>query len=155
MLSQKVAVKQSLRHLFVLSEGLRKIRELRRAQKRTQEELATALGVTSQAVSRWEAGGSYPDMEIIPSIANYFGISIDELFGYESERDRKIESIIKRIDSFGIKARGDDDWVDECVAILREGLAEFPGNEKLLITLAETLSEAGWRRHKEWVYYDE
>ena len=57
-----------------------KIRELRRQNGRTQEALADALGVTSQAVSRWESGGSYPDMEIIPSIANYFGISIDELF---------------------------------------------------------------------------
>jgi len=132
-----------------------KIRELRHRDSRTQEMLADALGVTSQAISRWEANGGYPDMEIIPAIANYFGVSIDELFGYESERDQKIESIIKRIDSFGIRARGDDEWVDECLTILREGLAEFPGNEKLLITLAETLSEAGWRRHNEWVYYDE
>ncbi len=132
-----------------------KIRELRHRDGRTQEMLADALGVTSQAISRWEANGGYPDMEMIPSIANYFGVSIDELFGYENDRERKIGSIIEKIDSFGIKSRGDDGWVDECVSILREGLAEFPGNEKLLITLAETLSEAGWRRHKEWVYYDE
>ena len=132
-----------------------KIRELRHRDERTQEMLADALGVTSQAVSRWEANGGYPDMEIIPSIANYFGVSIDELFGYENDRERKIESIIKHIDSFGIKARGDDDWVDECVAILREGLAEFPGNEKLLITLAETLWQAGWRRHGEYGGYGE
>ncbi len=132
-----------------------KIRELRRRDNRTQESMATALGVTSQAVSRWEANGSYPDMEIIPSIANYFGITIDELFGYQNDRDRKINEIIETVDSFNIKSRGDDKWVDECLSILREGLAEFPLNEKLLITLADTLSEAGWRRHKEWVYYDE
>ena len=53
-----------------------KIRELRRRDNRTQEMLAEALGVTSQAVSRWESGGSYPDMNLIPSIANYFGITI-------------------------------------------------------------------------------
>ncbi|MBR7032801.1 MAG: helix-turn-helix transcriptional regulator [Clostridia bacterium] len=132
-----------------------KIRELRHRDGRTQEALADALGVTSQAISRWEANGGYPDMEMIPAIANYFGVSIDELFGYENDRERKIGTIIEKIDSFGIKSRGDDGWVDECVSILREGLAEFPGNERLLITLAETLSEAGWRRHKEWVYYDE
>ena len=45
--------------------------------------------------------------------------------------------------------------MDDCLAVIREGLIEFPQNERLLITLAETLSEAGWRRHKEWVYYDE
>ncbi|MBQ4121261.1 MAG: helix-turn-helix transcriptional regulator, partial [Clostridia bacterium] len=99
-----------------------KIRELRRRDGRTQEALAEALGVTSQAVSRWEAGGGYPDMEMIPSIANYFGISIDELFGYNNDRENKITAIINRVDSFGIQSRGDDEWVDECLAILREGL---------------------------------
>ena len=40
-------------------------------------------------------------------------------------------------------------FLDDCLAVIREGLVEFPRNERLLITLAETLSEAGWRRHKE------
>ncbi len=132
-----------------------KIRELRRRDGRTQEALAEAIGVTSQAVSRWEANGGYPDMEMIPSIANYFGITIDELFGYHNDRESKIDSIINKINSFGIKSRGDDEWVDDCLSILREGLAEFPQNERLLITLADTLSEAGWRRHKEWLFYDD
>ena len=132
-----------------------KIRELRHRDGRTQEALAEAIGVTSQAVSRWEANGGYPDMEMIPAIANYFGITIDELFGYHNDRDTKIDRIIKKVDSFGIQSRGDGDWIDECLSILREGLAEFPQNERLLITLADTLSEAGWRRHQEWLYYDE
>ena len=132
-----------------------KIHELRKVKGVTQETLASALGITGQAISRWEAGGSYPDMEMIPTIANYFGISIDELFGYKSDREIKINAIIEKIDSYHIRSRGDDKWVDECLAIIREGLIEFPQNEKLLITLAETLSEAGWRRHKEWVYYND
>lgn len=132
-----------------------KIRELRRRDGRTQEALADAIGVTSQAVSRWESGGSYPDMELMPSIANYFGVTIDELFGYHNDRENKIDAIIKRIQAFDIKHDGDDGWVDECLAILREGLAEFPGNENLLITLAETLWEAGWRRNGEWIGYSE
>jgi len=132
-----------------------KIRELRRRDSRTQEALADALGVTPQAVSRWEQGGSYPDMELLPAIANYFGVTIDELFGYHSDRENRVEGIIRLIDSCNIKARGDDDWVDDCLTLLHEGLAEFPNNERLLITLADTLSEAGWRRHQEWLYYDE
>ncbi len=132
-----------------------RIRELRHRNRRTQEAFAEAIGVTSQAVSRWEVGGGYPDMEMIPSIANYFGVTIDELFGYHNDRESKIDSIVNRINSLGIQARGDDEWVDECLAILREGLAEFPQNERLLITLADTLYEAGWRRHKEWLYYDD
>ena len=131
-----------------------KIRGLRKRDKRTQEALAEALGVTCQAVSRWEAGYSYPDMELIPSIANYFGITIDELFGYENDREEKISEIIEKINSFNIRSRSDDDWVDECVSILREGLIEFPQNERLLIVLAETLWESGWRRQEEWLSYD-
>ena len=132
-----------------------KIRELRRKEGKTQEALAQALGVTCQAVSRWEAGGGYPDMEILPSIANYFGVSIDTLFGFQSDRDRRVNEIIARIDAYNIKAQSDGVWVEECLGILREGLAEFPQEERLLITLADTLSEAGWRRNQEWVYYDE
>ncbi|MBQ8432201.1 MAG: helix-turn-helix transcriptional regulator [Clostridia bacterium] len=132
-----------------------KIRELRRRDGRTQEALAEAIGVTSQAISRWEANGGYPDMEMIPAIANYFGITIDELFGYQNNREDKIDAIIQKIEAFGIPNRGDDAWIEECLAILREGLAEFPRNERLLLALADTLSEAGWRRHNEWLYYDE
>ena len=54
----------------------RKIRELRRRDSGTQEALADALGVSSQAVSRWEVNGGYPDIEIISAIANYLNISI-------------------------------------------------------------------------------
>jgi len=132
-----------------------RIRELRRRNGITQEVLAEALGVTSQAVSRWEATGSYPDMEIIPAIANYFSVSIDELFGYDNNRETKINQILENVDSYGIKGRGDDNWVDECIFMLREGLAEFPKNERLLIALADALLEAGWRSHKEWLCYDD
>lgn len=71
-----------------------KIRELRRRDDRTQEDLARALGVTCQAVSRWEAGGGYPDMEMLPGIANYFGVSMDTLFGFHANRDARILSLI-------------------------------------------------------------
>ena len=56
-----------------------KIRKLRQRDGRKQEDLAVALGVTNQAVSRWEANGGYPDIEMLPAIANYFHITMDEL----------------------------------------------------------------------------
>lgn len=131
------------------------IRELRRRDGRTQEELAQALGVSPQAVSRWEQGGAYPDMELIPSVANYFGVTIDQLFGYENDRERKIDAIIANVDSFGIQTRNDGPWFDECISVIREGLAEFPANERLMITLAEILWETGWRRNNEYVGYND
>ena len=132
-----------------------KIKELRKRDGRKQEDLANALGITNQAVSRWEKDGSYPDMEMIPAIANYFGVSIDELFGYENDREKKITAIIQKVDKYDIKHSNDGDWVEECLSILRDGLAEFPNNERLLISLADTLWEAGWRRHHGWLYYDD
>jgi len=132
-----------------------KIKELRKRDLRTQDELAYALGITPQAVSRWENDGSYPDMEMIPAIANYFNISIDELFGYENNREKKIEAIVQKVAEYDIRHRDDGSWVEECISVLRDGLAEFPNNERLLITLAATLWEAGWRRHHGWQYYDD
>ena len=124
-----------------------KIRELRHRDGRTQEALAEALGVTSQAVSRWESGGSYPDMEIIPSIANYFGITIDELFGYQNDREERINEIVDRLN--GINAINKDN-VDNCILLARNSLAEFPANEKLLLCLASILYTAGHVKYQEY-----
>ena len=49
----------------------------------TQEGLAQKLGVTNQAVSKWESGQSCPDIALLPAIADLFGITIDALFGRE------------------------------------------------------------------------
>lgn len=60
----------------------RKIRTLRKNKNMTQEELAEVLSVSAQAVSKWENGISAPDIELLPILARYFGISMDELFNY-------------------------------------------------------------------------
>ena len=72
------------------------LRELRRQNDRTQEDLAAALGVTAQAVSRWEVGTCYPDVELIPALANYFGVSTDRLFGCDGERQRNIDGVPRK-----------------------------------------------------------
>lgn len=125
------------------------IRQLRRRAKKTQEALAEALGVTSQAVSRWESGGSYPDINLIPSIANFFGVSIDELFGYESDRERRIDAMVTEIDRMNDQNNGRDICITECIALARSTLVEFPGNEKLMIALASALFKAGYVRYGE------
>lgn len=58
----------------------RNIRSLREAQGVTQEQLATALNISFQAVSKWENAVTVPDTMILPALAQYFGISIDDLF---------------------------------------------------------------------------
>ena len=126
-----------------------RIKELRKRDGRKQEDLATALGVTSQAVSRWEANGGYPDIEMIPAIANYFGITIDELFGYESDRSRKVDRYYRQIIDMNHKNNGIDTCMDECIAYARECLAEFPDDKKLTYALATVLFNAGYVRYAE------
>lgn len=55
----------------------------RKKQNLTQEALAQKLGVTNQSVSKWESAQCYPDISLIPQLAEIFEISIDELFGKE------------------------------------------------------------------------
>jgi transcriptional regulator with XRE-family HTH domain len=59
-----------------------KIRSKRRERDLTQEELANILGVTKAAVSKWENEESYPDITMLPQIAQLFHITMDELFNY-------------------------------------------------------------------------
>ncbi|MBQ8717777.1 MAG: helix-turn-helix transcriptional regulator [Clostridia bacterium] len=60
------------------------IRTLRTRAGMTQEQLAGQLGVTYQAVSRWETGANTPDISLLPALATVFGVSIDALFNDQS-----------------------------------------------------------------------
>ncbi|MBQ8324983.1 MAG: helix-turn-helix transcriptional regulator [Clostridia bacterium] len=131
------------------------IKALRRRDGRTQEDLANALGVTAQAVSRWEKGICYPDMELMPSMANYFGVAIDLLFGYDSGREQKINTLAEQITAKNRENNGVDVCMDECIRMAREALIEFPGNERLMYCLASVLYNAGYVRYGEFHLIDE
>lgn len=120
-----------------------RIKKLRQRDGRKQEDLANALGVTAQAVSRWEATGGYPDVEMIPAIANYFNVSIDELFGYSSDRQAKLKNILARAEK-AINEQGD---MTECVEMLRSAAEEFPSEPQVLIKLGYALSMHGWKKY--------
>ncbi len=60
------------------------IAALRREKGLTQDALAAQLGVSAQAVSKWENGLSCPDILMLPEIAEFFDVSVDALFGRES-----------------------------------------------------------------------
>lgn len=70
-----------------------KIKEFRTKKGITQEELGNLVGVTTQAVSKWERGGT-PDAEILPQIAAALGVSIDALFGVEQDTGSRLEDFI-------------------------------------------------------------
>jgi len=65
------------------------IARLRRARGLTQEALATGLGITFQAVSKWETGQTVPDTLLLPPLARALGVSVDKLLGYSAFADEK------------------------------------------------------------------
>ena len=115
------------------------IKDLRAKHKVTQDQLATFLGCTPQAVSRWESETSYPDIELLPSIAEFFSVSTDELLGLRrSEREQRLVEIYDVIDrACETGADGEED-----IREARGYAAEFPSDEKIQGHLADTLCRA-------------
>lgn len=108
-----------------------KLRELRRRDGRTQEELASALGVSAQAVSRWECGDGYPDIELIPPTANFFHVSVDELFDCGGEREERIAALLREVEAI---ADG-----EAALDRLRSASDEFPSEPRILLALSQRL----------------
>lgn len=122
-----------------------KIRMLRQRDGRTQEALANALGVTGQAVSRWEANGGYPDLESIPAIANYFHVTIDELFGYDGDREDAIQRILDEADAM---IRKGFCW-EQYLPTIKAAAEEYPNDVRIQLRYGLVLLNLGFeRQHK-------
>ena len=116
-----------------------KLKELRHKNGVTQDQLAEMLGVSSQSVSRWELGICYPDLELLPVIANYFDITLDDLVGMN-----KIRSEEMRISIFteALNFEREEQW-DKAIEVLRNALKTFPSDDELETELALVLSKTG------------
>lgn len=115
------------------------IKYLRRERDITQEELAEILGVSCQSVSRWENNTCYPDIELLPTIANFFGITVDNLLGVDDAAEA--EKVEKYLSDFQSAISCGD--IEECIRIARAGVAEYPNNYKLLNKLMYALFVSG------------
>lgn len=107
-----------------------KIKSLRKEKNISQEVLAQYLGVTFQAVSKWENGAALPDLTLVPAIALFFGVSTDQLFDINL---MEVEKQVLRIRDEAVDYRDSDPA--RCEQLLREGLKKFPGNDILLNNL--------------------
>ena len=111
------------------------LRRFRRERELTQEEVASHLGVSFQAVSKWERNESYPDITLLPSLANYFHVSVDALIGMED-----VASAAQRDD---FNRRWEENRAAglhaENVALMKEALAIFPNDALLLVQLSASL----------------
>lgn len=69
------------------------ISKFRKAAGMTQEELGEKVGISGQAVSRWECGGA-PDVTLLPAIADKLGVTIDALFGRDGSERVDVEDVV-------------------------------------------------------------
>lgn len=73
---------------------------LRKERNLTQEQLAKFIGVSTPAVSKWESGNSYPDIELLPLLADFFNVSIDKLLNYKIDlSEEEVMKIYKELES--------------------------------------------------------
>lgn len=111
------------------------LKRLRKQREITQEDLANFIGVSFQAVSKWERGEGYPDITILPAIANYFNVTLDELVGMnEIKNNARLEELFAKLNENSSVGR-----IEENIKLLRDEIKYFPNNYKLLLELAHYL----------------
>ena len=77
------------------------LKRLRLEKNLTQEKLADFLGVSFQSISKWERGDTYPDITMLPSIASFFDVSVDELLGVDkAKEEEEIKRLLEEHDNF-------------------------------------------------------
>ena len=116
-----------------LSENLRKYRILKNL---TQEDVAEYLGITPQSVSKWERGESYPDITLLPALANVFETSIDLLVGMDTIR---AEGTQYNIHNKAVTYQRNGDY-DSAEKTYRDALLIYPNKPGMILGLASTLA---------------
>jgi len=123
---------------IIISDNLK---ELRKKKNNTQEDLAEFLTVSSAAVSKWERGECYPDIEFLPKIASYYDTSIDDLLGMgEVKKKERIDEYLAK--DYEIFLQEDDrpEQARKRIALWREAQKEFPNNHTVLLNLIWALN---------------
>ena len=111
-------------------------KQLRKQRGWTQEQTAELLGVSSQAISKWETGNALPDISLLPVIANLYCISTDRLLGVDiSAREDEICRLLGEAEKLCENKRCAD-----AVILLRNALAQYPAEPKIMYQLAWSLT---------------
>ena len=110
------------------------IQALRLEHHWTQEQLAAMVGVSTAAVSKWETGNSYPDITLLPTLAELFNVSLDYLFGCRRAEEKSLPHCIAQANQLDKDGQRDD-----AIILLRKTLERYPQNELLLFELARHL----------------
>ncbi len=105
-----------------------KLRSLRQQKNITQETLANYLGITSQSVGKWERGEGFPDITLLPALAMYFNVTVDDLLDVGKARiEEKVRQY--REQSNILSNHGE---VQQEYELWEKAYAEFPNNEDVI-----------------------
>ena len=110
----------------------KEIRRLRNDRGLTQEALAAALNVTAQTVSKWECGNSIPDVQLLPEIAVFFGVTIDQLFAMSPEQ--QLDRIENNIYARGLFTEAEQRQIERQLDTIAEH-PEHAGRAELVLTI--------------------
>ena len=112
-----------------------KIRYLRQKNDVTQEKLAEYLNISYQSVSKWENNNAMPDISLVVPIANFFGVSTDELFDHDVDmQNADVDEYLKK--DLELAHLG---YITERIALWREAVSKYPKNSHCLLNLAYSL----------------
>lgn len=112
------------------------LRALRQQKNVTQEALANHLGITPQSVGKWERGEGFPDITLLPNIALYFGVTIDDLLDVGQARiDEKIKSLEE--ESHRLKNAGEN---EKNLELWEKAYAEFPNDCRVMNGLMNAIN---------------
>ena len=117
----------------------KEIRRLRNERGLTQEALAADLHVTAQTVSKWECGNSVPDVQMLPEIAVYFGVTIDQLFAMSPEQ--QLERMENHIYARGLFPEAEQRQLEQQLKAIGEDPAMTGKPELLLAKLYNNQAE--------------
>ena len=121
------------------------ILELRKEKVLTQEQLAKVFGVSVAAVSKWETGISYPDIELLSKIADFFDISVDRLIGHDMNKAKmSIEECLKKANDLFYNERKEK----EAIAYLGSLAYKYPNNVEILVKYAQAQINSVYGRPK-------
>ncbi|MCL2774727.1 MAG: helix-turn-helix domain-containing protein [Oscillospiraceae bacterium] len=109
------------------------ISTMRKEKALTQEQLSEVFGVSVAAVSKWETGIAYPDIELLPKIAGFFDVSVDRLLGYDmSKLGMNIDEWLKKVNVLLAEQKG-----TEALSILGNLAYKYPNNVNIIVKYAK------------------
>ena len=115
------------------------LKRLRRGRNLTQEELGNILGVSGQAVSKWECGTGIPDLPLLIAAASFFGVSLDDLIGMNELRSReRRDALMEKAEVLSV-----NNCHAEAIPLLREAVSLFPDDWEALNRLASEMRHSG------------